>query len=168
MTRINERGITLPEVLAGILIAAIIGTIAYMILFAGMKTKERVIIESQLRDEADIIMAHLIKDFYTVYSENYIDEAVPNTKVIASRHLTGENGNYYITLTSGKKIGFIDGQVFVSDNDNEFSRNQNIKLDGSKIEEIDNSNSQFKITLQLEEIITGHKLELTSVIGIID
>jgi len=170
MTKINARGITLPEVLAGIVIAAIIGTIAYMILFAGMKTKEKVVIESQLRDEADIIMAQLVKDFYTVYSEAYIGgetgESNEGKKIIEARHLNGENGDSYIALTNGKKIGFIGGEVFFSDDDNPFSRNRNIKLDGSKIIEI--NNSQFEIMLQLEEKNTGYQLELKSVITIID
>lgn len=153
MTRMNERGLTLVEVLAVVVISAIIGTIAYAVLFSGMQTNERVKVESQLRDEADLIMTWLIQDFYTLKQSD-----------LKEKHLPKINTNdYYLETNSGKLIGFINGKAF--NNDGEIKLNDQVKLDGSMIEEV--ADGQFKIILVLKEEKTGQKLELTSEIGII-
>ena len=78
----NEKGVTLTELLAAIVLAAIIGIIGYNILFIGFATMERVKTEAALRDEADLIMASFIEELYT-------------KKMPEIQFYNSEDGNYY-------------------------------------------------------------------------
>lgn len=152
----NEKGISLPELLAAIVLAAIIGSIAYMILFTGMKTNERVQVEGQLRDEADLIMTWLIEDFYTLKSSEIVEKHLPETNT----------NDYYFVIENQdevKQIGFIGGKVYY--NEGEIKPNDKIKLNGSQITEVEDG--QFEIILNLEDENTGHNLQVKSEIGII-
>lgn len=155
MKRMNEKGISLPELLAAIVLTAIIGAIAYMILFTGLKTNERVQVESQLRDEADLIMAQLIEDLYTLHS-NEIEE----------KHLPEENtNNYYLVTKSGYYIGFINGTVHYQNGENVL--NSRIQLDETKSKIVESSTDLFEITLALTDEHTGQTLEVESNISVI-
>jgi prepilin-type N-terminal cleavage/methylation domain-containing protein len=62
---INEKGITLVELLATIVLISIIGALSYSLLSQGYSNYQRINAESELRDEADIIMSTLIKDLFS-------------------------------------------------------------------------------------------------------
>jgi len=154
MVRTNEKGITLPEVLASIVIAAIVGTLAYGILFSGIKANERVKAEAQLRDDADLIIAWFIQDLYTLrLSEinhvHFPEEANPN--------------NYYIETKSGQTIGFINGKVHRL-NGEVISINEDTSLEGSTIKQIEEG--LYKITLVLTNEKVGETLEVVSEISV--
>lgn len=152
----NEKGLTLSELLAALTLTTLIGFIAYGILFNGYKTYDRVNVEAALRDEADLIMAELLNQLFLL-KESEIDRTYfpqPNST------------NYFIQLTNGQKIGFIDGKVFL-DNDSQYIiQNNNIRItDETKIQEVEKG--QYRIILSLEWIETNQTLTTESEIGII-
>lgn len=145
----NERGMSLLEVLAVLVITFLIGSIAFGILFNGFKTYERVKIEASLRDEADLIMAELIGDLF-VLKESEIDFST----------------NKYIKLDNGKQIGFIDGEVHLDDTIYVI-QNESIKISDST-EIIDKGQGQYKIILTLEWTENNQSLTTESEIAIIN
>lgn len=152
----NERGLTLIELLATIVLISMIGLVAFGILFNGFKTYDRVKVETALRDEADIIMAELISHMYTMKSSD-----------IASKHLTeNEQMNYYLQLHDGGKVGFFEGKLHLKDKTNLALQSDQIRLaEETKIYEI--SDGQFRIVLSLEWTSTGQKLTIESEVGIV-
>lgn len=154
MVRMDEKGITLPEVLASIVIAAIVGTLAYGVLFSGIKANERVKAEAQLRDDADLIMAWFIQDLYTLrLSEinrvHFPEEANPT--------------NYYIETSLGQKIGFINGKVQRL-NGEVISISEDTSLEGSTMEQIEEGLYKIKLVLTKEK--GGETLEVSSEISV--
>lgn len=141
----NEHGLTLVELLAVLVIASMIGIIAYAILFNGFKTYDRVKVEAQLRDEADIIMAELISELFTLKESE-----------IAHKYLPQQNSNnYFIELQTGEKIGFYEGKVVLRNSPSKSLQTGQIKLNkNSEISEakVDGRviDGMFEISLTLE------------------
>src|SRR5690625_2763352 len=97
----SERGITLPELLAVFVVISVLGTVIMSFLISGFKAQTRIQLESELRDEADIIMTEVISDFYTLKASE-----------IEAQHLPEENtDNYYLQLRDGSIIGFYEGKI---------------------------------------------------------
>lgn len=150
----NERGVTLVELLAVITLTAIIGIIGYNILFSGISTYDRVKIESALRDEADLIMATMIQELYTL-----------KLSEIQDINFDEDSGDYYLTLDGNNRIGFIDNQPIIRNR--EINLSNNIYLTNeTKIEEM--QTGQYKITIALETTDSTQKLKTYSEISIID
>lgn len=150
----NERGLSLVELLAALAITVVIGLIAYGILFNGFKTYERVRIEADLRDEADLIMAELLSDLFVLKtSETVQPSSIPSSIK-------------YIKLTDGGKLGFDDGRVHLKDGSEYTIQNDSIKInDDTQI--IVKEQGQYEIILSLEWTETNQTLTTTSEIGII-
>ena len=160
----NNKGITLLEVLATLVITSIIGIITMNVFIKGSESAKNINIDSQLRDEADLIMSKFIKTIYTT-----------NQNTIVHRNFEGNNS--YIEVTSDltkcskdeegkwkidtvceatlKKIGFItaNGKTTVSFKNEEYNlQNQNIQiLPESKISGDPSTASSYEILLVLEE-----------------
>lgn len=152
----NERGITLVELLAALVVTAVLGIVAYNILFTGFTTYDRVKAEAEMRDEADIIMVKLISDMFTL-----------KTSEIKVTHLPENNtNNYYIELDNGDKVGFYDGDVYFKDQTTHGLQNGVITLGAaSKITEVEKG--QFHIYLTLEHANSNETLNTESEIGMI-
>lgn len=153
----NERGITLVEVLAVFVITSIIGLVAYSVLFSGFKTYDRVKIEASLRDEADLIMSELISEMF-VLKESEIDKKYfpePGTD------------HYYIETSDGKKTGFINKKLVINDEvKTNVLQNDLIKLGkDTKIVEMDEG--QYRIVISLVSTENGQTLTTESEIGTI-
>lgn len=150
----TERGITLPELLAVFVILGFLGTIIISFLISGFKSQARIQIESELRDEADIIMAELISDFYTLKNSEIEEEYLPKQGT----------DNYYVELTDGSKLGFIGGQVRLKAGHTVSLRTNKILLDNNrtKIEVVDEEKGLYHITLTLVKAGEGEKQELTT------
>jgi len=69
----EEKGVSLLEVIATLLISSIILIVVYNVFIMGIKTYEKVGVEMQLRDEADHIVASILKELY----ETPIDSVKP-------------------------------------------------------------------------------------------
>lgn len=160
----NNKGITLLEVLATLVITSIIGIITINVFMKGSESARNINIDSQLRDEADLIMSKFIKTIYTT-----------NQNTIVHRNFEGNNS--YIEVTSDltkcskdeegkwkidtvceatlKKIGFItaNDKTTVSFKNEEYNlQNQNIQiLPESKISGDPSTASSYEILLVLEE-----------------
>ncbi|WP_026906453.1 PulJ/GspJ family protein [Paucisalibacillus globulus] len=152
----NERGETLVELLAAIVLTSIIGVIGYSLLISGFSTYDRVKDESALRDEADLIIASLINELYPLKNSEIKNSYLP------------ENGtdNYYFVLENDEKIGFINNTVFI--------RNRKINLSDANIQLLSNtqiveiSKDRYRIRLVLKIKDSNQTLETISEIGIIN
>ena len=153
----NERGLTLVEVLAVFVITAIIGLVAYSVLFSGFRTYDRVKVEASLRDEADLIMSELISEMF-VLKESEIDE---------KQFPESGTKNYYIQTVDGKKTGFIDNKLVIKDEvKTHVLHNNLIKLGNeTKIEEIEPG--QYRIVISLVSLENSQTLTTESEIGTI-
>ena len=149
----NERGFTLVEMLAVIIIASFIMIFSTSLIVQAMKNQERITSESQLRDEADVWMAQLHKAIFTL-KESAISkvecgtvdgstvtvvscatEAISNSpevqaakQAMESCALKSSCTQYaLIYLKDGKKIGF-EGEKLLLKDETIAITNKNIKL----------------------------------------
>lgn len=156
----NERGMSLVELLAAIVLSAIIGAVGYSLLFSGFSTYDRVKVESELRDEADLIMTSFINELFTLNSGEIVNENGEVTELSTSS---------YLQLKDGTKIGFENKQPIVRDRIIHLSDDIRVK-DGTKIKKIrENQNTiSYEIILELEFVEGKQTLETKSEIGIIN
>lgn len=149
----NNKGLTLVEMLAALTLVSIIGVLAYSILFNGIKTHERVMIETDLRDEADIIMSNFIGPFFSLKT----------TDILSLKD------NQYLKTVNGD-IGFKNGNVVVYDEIITLT-NSNIRLSKKQDKKSyikRTSDTEFEVLLVLESTETDQTLELVSRFHVID
>ncbi|MGI2326456.1 PulJ/GspJ family protein [Planococcus sp. YIM B11945] len=104
----EEKGITLVELLATIVIFSIIAALAYSVLFQGYSNYQRTKVETELRDEADLIMASLISElFIAKKSEAVFSQSCKNG--VVESYISKKN----IPLS---QTGFINKQVQIKGN----------------------------------------------------
>lgn len=152
----SERGLSLPEVLATFTIMSIIGLILFGILFSGIKTYDRVKAEEMLRDEADIIIAHLIRDFYTVKESE-----------ITEKHLHANDSiSYYIELDGNRVLGFVNGEVYTTNGNLSVLQEDDMTLT-KETNIIETAKGHFKITLGLKHLNTNKKLTTVTEVSIV-
>ncbi len=159
----NERGMSLIELLATVALAGIVAALIFSVMSTSLRTTERISAESELRDEADLIMSNFIESLYkTKQSE-------------ISRHVTAASSSY-ILLKNNQKIGFDRQDVLVTrPNTNHLDQtiqenlkpiNQKITIASpSTIEEV--ANGQYEIKLFLKHEDFKEAIETRSRIGII-
>lgn len=151
----NNKGMTLLEVLAVLVLTVLIFAIATPLLINGINRYNDIQTEITLRDEADLIMSKFFLEIYTL-KESEIKKLngfeSPNT-----------HNNYYIeydreyldTTTNTMKnktyvLGFKDNLLYFKDEPYQFSNSsvqlsQNTKF--SRIEKIGDNN--YRVTLEL-------------------
>lgn len=169
----SETGITLVEVLATLVIMTIIGTLAYTILFQGYNNFNRVKVETELRDEADLIMANYISDFYVMKkTETKLSNSCVNGFVNSSVTVTKGISTPYRTGVINKEI-VVKGLPFQSSN-------PNVKFkpvpcttasDLSLISNIQSKDGvEFTIKFTLEKTINGQtkQMDFKNTISIIE
>jgi prepilin-type N-terminal cleavage/methylation domain-containing protein len=114
----NSKGITLVELLATLVIISIISTLCYQVLFQGYSNYKRIKIESELRDEADLIMASLVKEMFVLKKSE-----IQNHFTCPDYYLNvQENGSSQVST-----IGIKDEKVTINGEDIEFYNND-VKL----------------------------------------
>lgn len=169
----NENGLTLVEVLATLVIMSIIGALAYTILFQGYNNYNRVKIETELRDEADLIMANYISDFYVMKkTEAKLVNSCTNGFVNSEVSVTKSSGASY-------KTGILNKEVIVRGQPIRFN-NANVRFvpipctTSSNLSNIANINSrdgvEFTVKFTLETIVKGrtHQMDFKNTISIIE
>lgn len=155
----NEKGLTLVELLATLVILVFVGLIAYSVLFTGFRTYDRVKVETELRDEADLIMSQLIGELF-VLKESQIESKV-----------FGPNDYYFIVeddLGDKKDYGFKNGKLVVAGEENTSVLNSGlVTLDQSntKIEQV--KTGQYRIVLSLKSTQNDQSLTTISEISTI-
>lgn len=152
----NEQGLSLVELLATFVIMGMIGLLAYGVMFNGFKTYERVKIEANLRDEADLIMAELISEIFLLKESEIAKKQLPELNT----------SNYYIETEDGKKYGFINGNLVLDGVKQNVLNNNLISLtNNTKITEVEDG--QYRIIISLMWVDNGQTLETESEIGTI-
>lgn len=64
--KLDEFGLTLLEVLVSIVLTVIIALFSFSFLTNSINTQKKIMIENNIRDEADLIMSNLVRNFYTL------------------------------------------------------------------------------------------------------
>lgn len=80
--KLNEKGLTLVELLAAIVLTAITSILLFSVMTKALENTKIISQETQLRDEADIIISKFIKTLYSIRQDHII------------RNITDENGSY--------------------------------------------------------------------------
>lgn len=97
----NERGLTLVEMLAVVVLITAISIFLFNIIIKAMENSENISIETELRDEADIIVSKFIKEMYSVHQKDII------------YNVTNDSGSYLQITTDRTKCtkdvnGFVE------------------------------------------------------------
>ncbi|WP_433945223.1 type II secretion system protein [Paenibacillus sp. SN-8-1] len=61
----SKRGFTLVELLASVVLASLLASIIFSIIMFGINSYQKIQVENELRDEADLLMSSIITDMYT-------------------------------------------------------------------------------------------------------
>ncbi|NME06160.1 hypothetical protein [Psychrobacillus sp. BL-248-WT-3] len=103
----NQNGLTLLELIASLILSVTIAILAFSLIFKGFEHYEHIQVVNNLRDEADFLMAELVKDIYTT-KETDITQAPDKNKNI-----------YYFLIKKTNNVktksGFDNGQLYISD-----------------------------------------------------
>lgn len=163
-TRMNEKGVTLVELLAVIIFIAIIGISVSQIIIHSLKTNDDIQIKNALRDEADAMMASLTKNLYETRESYIVDKRFETDKSILvvlkdpSKCSKDESGQWII---AGSCTTFHIGFETNKTKDNEFATTLYLK-DGTytimnpnisihKDSKIENPSSRtYEVTLTLQ------------------
>lgn len=92
----NEKGMTLVEVVVALMIMGMILTILYAFLFMGISMYKRVTVDTQMRNQGDIMFSQVITELKdAVYAKNMKDTNGQDTGgiIYVKRHVD-EDGNY--------------------------------------------------------------------------
>lgn len=151
----NNKGLTLVEVMASIVIAVIIGLLSFTLFFKAIENYDAIELENKLRDEADLIMNLLIKNLYSAKETDFCRSFDTNN----NSYLTFANSSNLCkvpispdnNVANLNKIGFISNQnkinLIINDELYKFST-ENIELLPSKIEVENRSTVKILFTLQ--------------------
>lgn len=136
----DTTGMTLIELLGTIAILGIMSALMFPILISGMKSANDIQKETMLRDEADYLIASLVKELYTTRETEIKKKNLPER---------GRN-DYYVTKINGlteEKTGFINNTLEVAGKEIT-QKNSSIKLLPSKIIELEEG--RYEVILALE------------------
>lgn len=141
----NEKGLTLIELLATIVVMGMLAILSYQVIFQGFSNYERIKVETELRDEADYIMASLLKEVFS-YQESKIELISEES----SRNFYFENEVETDPDIEKTETGFKNGEIIIADKPLNLS-SPHIKLDNTS-EIIHQESNQYNI-----EIVLGYK-----------
>lgn len=158
----NQNGLTLIELLATIVILAIVSTLIFSILVKTLETNQNIQQETMLRDEADLIISKFIKTLYTT-NQSHIVRNISNQYIEVTNDLSkckkNDDGKWIITYECEKTlepIGFKteDNTTYI------YFKKEKYKVQNSNIEISENSKitgnpiveSIYTINLKLEII----------------
>lgn len=158
----NQNGLTLIELLATIVILAIVSTLIFSILVKTLETNQNIQQETMLRDEADLIISKFIKTLYTT-NQSHIVRNISNQYIEVTNDLSkckkNDDGKWIITNECEKTlepIGFKtkDNTTYIYFKKEKYKvQNSNIKIsENSKITGNPIAESIYTINLKLEII----------------
>lgn len=156
----NEKGMTLIELLATVVITTIIAMLAFSLLINGLNATKTIQKEITLRDEADYLMAALVKQLYTT-KESKIEH-----------HYLPQNGtkDYYLAIQTDEegiekftKTGFIQNELIINDQAINV-QNSDVKIDDSStIKMTDNGEYEVVLVLQFNNNKTVFKNSIKTI-----
>ncbi|OAB42957.1 PilW family protein [Paenibacillus glacialis] len=109
-----EQGFTLVELLASLMVLALVIGIIYPVMMFGLRSYHKVQIENSLREEADILMSSIISELYVFGPESVSQPASTDPFI-------GNNGPFIelMRVDNGKKvereIRMDSGKLFIRD-----------------------------------------------------
>lgn len=114
----NEKGLTLIELLVSLVLTITLSIFAFNLLTKGLEHYENIKTTNELRDEADYIMAQLLKEIYTTKESEITFHPNPD-----------QNKNYFMVNKSGKiyKNGF-ENQKLIIQNKEIPSQHNNVSI----------------------------------------
>lgn len=158
----NEHGMTLVELLAAIIIGAIVSFFIFQFLYKGMENTKIIQTENFLRDEADIIISRFVKELYTTKQSHIVRlSSLEGSYLEVTNDITkcpkNEDGSWAINSECENtlyKIGFItnDSDTSIIYNDERYTvQNNNITISSaSYISGDPDTTSLYEIHLELE------------------
>ena len=117
--KFNQKGLTLVELLAVIVIASIVVVFVSTILVSSMKNYTAISGENALRDEADLLMSQAYKKMYTIKESQICP--VDNSDPYAGSYISVTSNTTKSTIAEKcaadkSYIGFKDNQYFLGTN----------------------------------------------------
>lgn len=107
----NARGATLLELLAVLIISLMIVFLSGSVIVNATKAYEKTKIETELRDEADLILSKLIKDMFPLKGSEIIEVQ----KDTCTAETTSCEPFHWILLKDGRKLGFQGDKIILLD-----------------------------------------------------
>lgn len=173
----NENGLTLVELLATLVLMSIVGALAYSLLSQGYSNYQRVNAESEMRDEADIVMSTLIKDLFSAKSNEVQLANSCNSNGWATTQLTVSKKNQPVQKIIFKPASSISGKGMVTINDKAISFSDDVSIalypctpsSSSSYNIIANDQLSYTIQFQLEvkKNSTTHVMEFENTFNLI-
>ncbi|MBD8015827.1 prepilin-type N-terminal cleavage/methylation domain-containing protein [Microbacterium sp. APC 3898] len=170
----DHKGVTLVELLATIIIVGIVGALAFSVLFQGYSNYQRIKVESELRDEADLIMASMVKDLF-VLKKSQISLKNQCTSGVNNSFIEVKKPGAVAGTTEIYKTGFENGKVIVKDKEVSFYNNIKLlkndctALSPTVIKKKEDTNAYTIIfTLETMKDKTMHSMKFENTITIID
>ncbi len=135
---LDEKGLTLIELLASLVITITLSFFAFNLLTQGLNHYENIKSSNSLRDEADYLMAVLVKEIYTTKETEISSPPVTNKP-------------YFLITKSGKtyKNGFDNGKLYIQGVPID-TENKNISISTKSSLVKGENNGSYKINLILE------------------
>lgn len=107
----KEQGLTLIELIAGIVLFSMIAGLIYGVMSFGIRSYNQVSVENTLRDEGDLLMSAIITEMYTF---------APNT--------VSSNGTT-LTLSRIEDFSIVNEQIGIADGKMTFNRATDLRTD---------------------------------------
>lgn len=165
----SENGYTLVELIAAISLASIIAGIIFTTITFGVNSYQKIQIENELRDEADLVMSTVISELYT-FSPKEIEKfddgdqhgiklsSGPDIrKLYIEKNSISSTGTLYI---NGKEFD-IRSNIVIDDLDETKTSSISIKCGSTSVYEGKCSTGMINIRLTLSQEQGGHIGQLT-------
>lgn len=169
----NQEGMTLVELLATLLLLGIVSVLAYSVMLQGYSNFQRIKVETELRDEADLIMASFVTDlFVSKSSELELIQTCKNGKVQSYVKVIKENGSTYETgfknntvLVKNQVVKLFDETVHMVEPTCTGSASEELN---SRLSSSDGVSYSIKFTLETIKNNTSFTKEFSNTITVID
>lgn len=156
----NQKGLTLVEMLAVLVIGSIASLLAFNVLFTMLKNEDKIAVNAQLRDEADYYIESLTNTLYTLNESRICVH--PDNSILQTN-----DGQSYISLDScSKKTGFVrdSGSLALYVEGKKISGiNNNITIEDSSFMKKEGNIYKISLTLRYNDNLKTFKNEVHSI-----
>jgi prepilin-type N-terminal cleavage/methylation domain-containing protein len=172
----NIQGVTLVELLASLLIVSLVAAVAYQVLFQGYSNYMRIKIETEMRDEADLILTSLTRDIFLLKSSEIQVKppCLPGQSKDSLIEITKKNHETN-TIIENYETGFINNKVIVKGKHIQFYEEDIALVEnvcGSSLNSIYNSITKGKFSNEYSIKFTlmrnNREMEFVNTVKVID
>ncbi|MGM0835956.1 MAG: type II secretion system protein [Bacillota bacterium] len=129
----DEQGVTLYELLAVLVISGVVLSSIYGVFITGVNLYKKIGIESQLKEEADIIVATVLNEFYAYSPDDVEYNANSNELILAKFRQVEISDKDFVTSTFDKDE--MNRKAIIRINDSLSSVGKDVFLDTKEIPE---------------------------------